>query len=418
MDTNWDVVVIGAGLAGLAAGCTAAAGGASTVVLEAHQPGGRSRTVRKGCYAFNTGPHALYVGGPGMAVLRSLGIEPKGAPSPIASYQLLKGGELHAVPAGPASLLHTTALGKASKTQFARLMGMLPVLRPARFAATSVRAWLDDHSLRPDVDAVVRALIRLTTYTADVDSFSAGAAIRQLQIGARSGVLYLHGGWVQLVDALSSKVTVEPRTEVLALEPDGRRVRVRTANGPLSASQVVVAPGTPSATRALLPEDPGWSDLGQPVTGACLDLRVSRVPSPGYVLGVDEPIMGVTAAPPARGLAPEGHAAVTAIRYVVTNADADRRSLHTHVARLGVARDDVVTDRFLARMVVSGAMPRAETGGLAGRPQVTDSGQPGVLIAGDWVGPEGLLADASLASGHDAARHALEALERGRVVMT
>src|SRR5207249_270596 len=163
--------------------------------------------------------------------------------------------------------------------------------------------------LRPDVDAVVRALIRLSTYTADVDSFSAGAAIRQLQIGARPGVLYLHGGWVQLVVGLASKVKVQAGTEVLGLEPEGRRVRVGTA-------------------------------------------------------------------------------AVTAIRYVVTNADADRRSLEAHVARLGVARDDIVAHRFLARMVVSGAMPRAETGGLAGRPRVTDSGQPGVLIAGDWVGPE------------------------------
>lgn len=143
MDTNWDVVVIGAGLAGLAAGRTAAAGGASTIVLEAHQPGGRARTTDKGPYAFNMGPHALYIGGPGTAVLRSLGIEPDGVPSPFLSYRLLKDGELHVVPSGPASLMRTTAMGKASKVQFARLLGLLPMLRPARLAETSVRAWLD-----------------------------------------------------------------------------------------------------------------------------------------------------------------------------------------------------------------------------------------------------------------------------------
>jgi hypothetical protein len=82
-----------------------------------------------------------------------------------------------------------------------------------------------------------------------------------------------------------------------------------------------------------------------------------------------------------------------------------------------VSPDDIVEERFLARMVVSGALPRAETGGLPGRPRVTDSGQPNVLIAGDWVGPDGLLADASLASGHDAARHALVALDRGPVLV-
>src|SRR5205807_7364063 len=101
---------------------------------------------------------------------------------------------------------------------------------------------------------------------------------------------------------------------------------------------------------------------------------------------------------------PEGHAVVAAIRYVVTNADADRRALDAHIERLGVHSADVAADRFLARMAVSATLPRAQTGGLPGRPRVSDSRQPGVLIAGDWVGPEGLLADASLASGHAADR--------------
>jgi len=62
----------------------------------------------------------------------------------------------------------------------------------------------------------------------------------------------------------------------------------------------------------------------------------------------------------------------------------------------------VVTRRFLAHMTVSGALPRAGSGGMAGRPGVDDTGVPGVTMAGDWVGPVGLLADASLASGRAA----------------
>jgi phytoene dehydrogenase-like protein len=416
MDNKWDVIVVGAGLAGLAAGATAAAGGASTLVLEARQSGGRARTVNRGPYTFNMGPHALYVGGPGTAVLRTLGIEPNGVPSPFPGYRLLKDGDLHVVPSGPASLVRSTAIGRSAKAQLLRLFGVLPVLRPAKLASTSVRAWLEDRSLRPDAEAVVRTLIRLSTYTADVDRFSADAAVRQLQIGARPGVLYLHGGWAQLIDGLADQVTIQPHTSVTGVEPDGQRVIVRTSDSVLAARQVVLAPGMPAATRALLPADPGWPDLGPPVTGACLDLGVSRVPRPGYVLGVDEPIMGVTQSPPAQQ-GPDGHAVVSAIRYLVTDAASDRQSLDAHIARLGVTPDDVVVDRFLARMVVSGAMPLAETGGLAGRPRVTDSGQPGVLIAGDWVGPAGLLADASLASGHQAARHALRALEHQRVLI-
>jgi phytoene dehydrogenase-like protein len=70
----------------------------------------------------------------------------------------------------------------------------------------------------------------------------------------------------------------------------------------------------------------------------------------------------------------------------------------------------VVTSRFLARMVVAGAAPIAARGGLGGRPAVEATGLPGVYLAGDWVGPTGLIADAALASGQAAAVRAVQAV--------
>ena len=86
MRTDFDVIVVGGGLAGLAAGATAAMGGASTVVLEAHQPGGRARVAERSGFVFNNGIHALFTGGPGATVLRTLGIQPKGAAPPMDRY--------------------------------------------------------------------------------------------------------------------------------------------------------------------------------------------------------------------------------------------------------------------------------------------------------------------------------------------
>jgi len=43
---------------------------------------------------------------------------------------------------------------------------------------------------------------------------------------------------------------------------------------------------------------------------------------------------------------------------------------------------------------------------VAGRPPVAVPGRPGVHVAGDWVGPRGLLADAALSSGAEAGRAA------------
>ena len=411
MRTDWDVIVVGAGLAGLAAGATATAGGARTLVLESAQPGGRARCVTKGPYVFNMGPHAFYTGGPGMAVLRQLGVELDGVPAPFPTYRLLQDGRLHTVPSGAANIARTTALGRADKVQFASLFGRLALLRPARYASVSMEDWIADQGLRPGVAAVVRTLVRLATYAPDTELVSAGAVIRQLQIGARPGVVYLHRGWAQILDALAAKVQVRSGAKVAALEADGAGVRVRVDDEVLSAGHVVVATGAPAAVASVLGGDPGWGDLGEPVTGACLDLGLTRVPRPGYVLSVDGPIMGVTQSPPARQ-APEGHAVVSAIRYGATDARSDRAALDEHVARLGVHPEDIAESRFLARMVVAGALPLASRGGLTGRPGVTDSGLPGVTIAGDWVGPDGMLADASLASGHAAARHALAG--RGR----
>jgi len=62
-------------------------------------------------------------------------------------------------------------------------------------------------------------------------------------------------------------------------------------------------------------------------------------------------------------------------------------------------------------MTVAHAMPRAEEGGLAGRPGVKLDGRPGVFLAGDWVGARGMLADAAAASAEEAARCVQEILE-------
>jgi hypothetical protein len=66
-------------------------------------------------------------------------------------------------------------------------------------------------------------------------------------------------------------------------------------------------------------------------------------------------------------------------------------------------------------MTVVGAVPVPGVG-LAGRVDVGDTGHEGVLVAGDWVGPRGHLADAALASGEDAGRLAAVAPARDPVV--
>jgi thioredoxin reductase len=54
-------------------------------------------------------------------------------------------------------------------------------------------------------------------------------------------------------------------------------------------------------------------------------------------------------------------------------------------------------------MIVMNAMPLARRDGTRGRPGPEVSDVPGLYVAGDWVGKDGLLVDAALASAKQAA---------------
>jgi phytoene dehydrogenase-like protein len=407
MSADWDVIVVGAGLAGLAAGATATRAGSRTLVLDAHPPGGRARVTKTDGFTFNRGAHALYQRGAGSEVLGSLGIGPQGSSPPLGRYQALAGGELHLLPTSPGSLRRTTLLGRKDKEAFAEFLARLALLQPQRYAGASVSQWIASAGLGPAAAAAVSALVRLTTYASDMTTFAADAAVAQLQ-GAAGGVLYLDGGWDQLVARLAALCEVRTGIKVTGVASAAGRIEVASSDGPMVARSVIIAAGRPAAAIRLLPADPGWGDLGPEVTAACLDAGLRHVPDPGYVLGVDAPVYATVQSPPARQ-APPGQAVVGAIRYGASEAKADLAVLEAHLARAGVREEDVVTSRFLARMVVAGAAPIARRGGLRGRPAVDATGLPGVYLAGDWVGPTGLIADAALASGQAAALRAVRA---------
>src|SRR6266566_4884796 len=74
-----NVVIVGGGIAGLAASIYLARGGRTVTVFEKRQYlGGRAVTHLRHGYRFNLGPHAFYRGGEGSTVLAELGIPVRG----------------------------------------------------------------------------------------------------------------------------------------------------------------------------------------------------------------------------------------------------------------------------------------------------------------------------------------------------
>ena len=412
------IAIIGAGLAGLTAANVLADRGIPTTVFErAAEPGGRAATVGRDLYRFNLGPHALYAGGEGARILDELGITVAGHVPVLDGGLALHQGRLTTFPAEPRSLLTTRLLGVRAKATMGAFLARLPALDDESLAQMTVDEWVASITGDDNARGLLHALTRLSTYANAPDQLSAGAAAAQLKLATASGVLYLDGGWSQLVDGLRRRAELRGATFV--------NQTVDRADTLLDQfDRVIVAAGTPSVTASLLGFDSPTSattDTTNPLEGAAgpvaeaavLELGVAAVPGIRFILGIDEPLYASVHAPPA-DLAPEGHSVVYLARYLEPgeqhDADQVRRQLTDLAGRMGIAAADIETSRYLHRMTVTGGIPLARHGGMAGRPPVDLSGDPRLLVAGDWVGARGQLADAAFASGEQAALVAAEQL--------
>ena len=409
-------VVVGGGLAGLAAAAHLARAGREVVLLEkAAEVGGRARTRSMDGFDFNVGPHALYRTGAGIRVLRELGVPIAGGRPSASGGYALRAGMLHTLPAGLVSLLTTGLLGAREKVAVARLLSGLPHADLQPLQAVPLATWLGGVS-SPVVRELMAGLTRVTTYADDPERMSAGATLEQVRRGLR-GVLYLHGGWQTLVDGLR-RVAEDAGARILrrratAVEWD-RAVRgVRLDDGAVLGAEAVIVAGSPDMANALTAGGgrtaiADWARRAVPVRAASLDVALVRLPRPHatFALGTDRPLYASVHSAVAR-LAPAGGALVHAMRYGGLRGE-PAAVVEAQLEGLLDAlqpgwRGLVAHRRFLPDLVVANAIVEAAAGGTAGRPGPRVHDLPGLYVAGDWVGPEGMLADASLASGRQAA---------------
>jgi phytoene dehydrogenase-like protein len=407
-----DVVVIGAGIAGLCAALAAADGGARVIIVEAHEPGGRAATIEREGFHLNVGAHALYRGGHLTSMLSGRAIEMAGGIVSGNAIGVLVGGEICRIEMSPVGLLRNKVLRPRSRVRMATLFARLPRMKSANLVGHSLSDWLGGEP--DDVRRFLEMFVRLSTYTHAPELFDAGAAVAQLQL-ATKGVRYLDGGWGRLIDvlrrlAIDAGVTVVSRTEVLEVRSNDGRVEVRCGDHWLVAKAAVIAGGGPDLASRLTGSDVADRHaLTDPIAASCLDLALDR-PHDDFVLGMDQPVY-MSAHAPLAALAPPGRGLVSLMRYLAPNESpgepAVARATLRDVARLaGIDDANVLFERPLHRMVVAHGAPTAVGGGMRGRPSITALGQKGIFVAGDWVGPTGLLADACSASGQQAGRAA------------
>lgn len=411
-------------MAGLAASIYLARGGCTVTIFEKRRYlGGRAITHLRRGYRFNLGPHAFYRGGPGDSVLRELGVPVVGK-RPSGEGVALIGDHQYRLPSTFLSLLRTKLLGFKAKIELAKLM-----LRIRRFDAKTlepmtVRQWIDANVHDARVRQVVETFVRLATYSDNFEKQSAAAALGQLRLAIRRGVTYVDEGWQKIVDSLHSNavsagVNFVTSSRIVGLEHDGavRAVEIggldddEVNNDTISVAVPEIPPegtkGTrfpattvllaidPAGVRELVPEVPIPSLT--PVTLSSLDIALSRLPQPKttFALALDRPFYFSDHARWAQ-LTPKGGSLLHVAKYGV----AREHELEELADALQPGwRDVVVHRRFLPQMTVSNALVTPN----APRPPVTTPVE-GLYVAGDWVGDEGILSDAALASARAAAK--------------
>lgn len=419
-----EVVVVGGGLAGLTAANFAAKAGAATILLErASGVGGRAATHDENGFRFNVGPHALYDGGPAHRILTGLGVRFSGRKPAASGGLAYNSGGLSALPGGFVSLLTTDLLTLSGKLELGSVLGSLGRIDAARLEGQTLRQWLDATFRDEVVRGLVEALMRVTAYANDPERSSAAASVAQLQAGLGKGVLYLDGGWETLASGLresaeASGAVVRTGARVRSVKAGGGGVDVSLDDGETVRARVAIL-AVPPPVAAALAEGEGaatlarWAEEAIPVKAACLDLGLRRLPDPRrlFVVGIDRPWYFSVHSATAR-LAPEGAALVHVAKYLGPEPG-DPKDVEAELEEFCDAvqpgwRAEVVERRYLPSMLVTGALVAA--GWKRPGPEVP--GAPSLLVAGDWVGAESMIADTAVSSGRAAGIEAARRCEQ------
>jgi phytoene dehydrogenase-like protein len=415
-----DVAVVGGGLGGLATAALLARGraGLDVRVLErSSEPGGRAGTHEQDGFFFNEGAHALYRGGAAARVLRGLGVRWAGRQPPPAGLAVL-GDRAHTMPVSLGSLLTTGLAGWSGKLQGAKVFAGLASTDTAALADVSWSEWAARAVPDPAMRAAFEMFVRVATYANAPSLASAGATLDQLRLAQKPGVEYLDGGWTTLVTgaaevgrAAGVRLQTRARVTCATRSPDGAGWVVTLEDGPpVQCRALVLATGPATARSIVASEDlAAWAHRCVPAKAACLDVALLRLPDERatFALGVDRPLYLSVHSRTAR-VAPEGAALVSTMKYLApgepTDPARDAGELEAFLDRLQPGwRGHLLARRFLPAMVATNAIVTAAGGGTAGRPGPAVPDAPGVFVVGDWIGPEGMLLDASLASSERAA---------------
>lgn len=467
-----DVIVVGAGIAGLTCAHALAKAGRGVTCLEASDaPGGVMRSLRKDGYLFEAGPNTVPASGADFRRLVAeigladrLQISRGGA----ATRYLWHGGRLVALPHGPGGLLTTPLLSLGAK-----LRAMSEPLRRLRgdthvTPEPSFEEFLTERIGREATRTLAGAFVR-GVYASEVDMLGARSAFPRLWrlahehgglvrglLGAkrarkapaevfegpdtrRTDLLSFPDGLAELPKALAHELGANLRlnesVQELERGPGGWTLRLESGET-ISATSVVLA--TPArVTHGLLSlAAPDRLDLDglyaveqASITGVYLGLTGAQLPQAfGFLVPPDEPrgphapaVLGALFLSSIfEGRAPDGGSTVSMMlpSAEVQNMSDERLIRHAHdqlALAIGHAAAGQVRTSVIAR--IDAAIPIYTIGHserISALRRSISRAMPGLELAGSWLA--GVSVNDCIASGKAAAEAVLLSPTQGTLV--
>jgi phytoene dehydrogenase-like protein len=315
-----------------------------------------------------------------------------------------------------------TDLSQSEQAEWAKLMGGLGQIDADSLRALSLREWAENNIRLERVRLFFYAMCRQACFFGDMNVLSAGYAIKQAQLAAL-GVIYVEGGWQTVVEELRERavkagatIATGCKAEHILLSDGSVRGVLLSDGTEIAASAVIAASGpdevcriTPDSERTTLGK---WKAESHPIYAACVDIALKRMPYPErlFAVGLDQPLYYSNHSASVK-LSENGANVIHLMKYNdnLNNNDskADEKMLYNllHLVQPGWDKE-VVAARFLPRLHIAHASRTVllNGGGPAPGPAVPEV--RGLYVAGDWVGTEGRLADAAMASAKLAAQQA------------
>lgn len=377
----WDVVIVGAGVAGLGCGALLSHKGLRVLVLEASsRPGGRANSISyEGGYTVDWGIHSLRGGdaGAGARLFQQLDLPLEVVP--LGEGRLYQEGTWYPLPTSVSALMSTSLLSDADRMKVGTLFGDIMGATPETLFSTSVSAWLDAHDVSPAIRRIFQLYAGLILIVPDVTVASMGEMLDIMHTILRSGKAagYPKGGWKALLEALRARIEAQGEVQF-----DSRVTSIRIRDGAVQGIQIgtkiigcdtVVAAVPPSALPPLLPQgDPACKALVEqaqrltPTAGVSIDLGFANpvTDAPGLIVSANPFVMGQvtsnidpTVAPPGKQLLtfyyPRPHAEMQ-------NAQAARSTLSQLEALINTLFPKLPKPEWTRRLalpVVDGAAP-------------------------------------------------------------